>query len=160
MGVVVHPVRQSHAVKKFLALLINGPEKTGSLIFTVLRFDHQGFCQCHILQCGILGKQIEVLEYQSKMETAGTELTFGKMCRFAGIKDDLIVYPNGSGICCFKKVETTQKGRLSASGGTDDGDGLSFFNDKGYVFQNFCTIKDFCRCETSRIGIDSPPHLK
>ena len=98
-------------------------------MFFIIRllFSQKLFSQHNILQGSVLREKIEILEYKTKMQSFFANLGFLPGCRVAAVKQNIIVYTDNTGIRSFQEVQTAQKRGLTASGGTDNGNDLSFF---------------------------------
>ena len=83
-----------------------------------------------VLQHGILGKQLKILEYQTKVQPVLSNFFF------TAAKQGNPINGNGAAVGIFQEVQTAKQGGLSAAGGTDDGQHLSALQGKADVPQN------------------------
>ena len=131
VGVMVCPVRQTHLSQK----LQSGGFDIG-FAFAASFLGQQFSGQRDILEGGVLGEQVEVLEYQAEMETLGPDLLFLLRGGVSSVKDHISIDGDDAAVGFFQKIQAPQQGSLTAAGGTDDGQGLSFFQRKTDVVEH------------------------
>ncbi len=136
MRIVFHPVGKPHLAQQFLCLLLDGEQTFLFLRLVVWRFlCKQLPCEHDVLQCGVLRKQVERLEHETKMKAFPADFLLLCGGGIGSVKQRLPIYGNHAAVRFFQKVQAAQKRCLAASRGTDNRHGLSLFHGKTDILQ-------------------------
>ena len=129
--IVACPVGQTHLGQQHPAFLFD-------LLFALAApFLCQQFPgKRNVLKGSILRKQVKILKYQAKVEPLCANLLLLLGGGVSGVEDDVPIDGNGAAVWFFQEIQAPQQGGLAAAGGTDDGQGLSFFQGKADIIQN------------------------
>ena len=99
-----------------------------------LFFGQQLFGQHNVAQSRVLREQIERLEDQSEVQSLFTDLRFLTGLWICGVEQGLAVYTDDACIRVLQKVQAAEKCGLAASGGSDDGYYIAFFQGEADIF--------------------------
>ena len=91
VGVVAHPVLEAHLGQQALPL---GPDG-GQVLPGFLPLGHEFPGQGDVLQGGVLGEEVEVLEHQAEVEALAADLPLPLGGGVGGVEEDLV--PDGDG---------------------------------------------------------------
>ena len=132
IGIVPHLVLQTYPGQKLLALFLD-----------LLRgaFTQQGRGKGHILKSGVLGKQIKILENQTKMQPILADGFVIQSCGIVAVIKHLATDTDGAAVGSLQKVQTPQQGSLTAARRADDGKHLSLFQRKADTLQHLGLAK-------------------
>ena len=109
MRVVACPGRKAHLGQKFLCLLFQlGMD--GLFVSLVVRaLLRQQFTRQHyVLQGGVLREEVEVLEYQTKVQPFFADLAFPLGGGVGSVPHGLAVHLDDAGVRPFQKVQAAQ----------------------------------------------------
>ena len=126
MGVAVQPVLEAHLGQKPRRLLPD-PGENRLLVGLVVRPlpGQQGAGQHDVLQGGVLGKEVEALEYQAEVEALAADLSLALDGGVGSVKEELVPHGNAPAVGALQEVEAPEQGGLAAARGADDGQGLA-----------------------------------
>ena len=130
MRIVIIPFRQPHLVKRPLSNL-------DSLRFGHLPGNHQSLC--HIFQSRLIAEQIVILEYKCGLSPYFCNIPL----MYRAQVYVLLVKNHRPFIRLFKKIDTTQKGGLSRTAGTEDCHHVPFLHLDVHTLQDFLSVKGF-----------------
>ena len=127
--IVLHTVGESHLPQQISCLLLDREQLFLFVRPVVGRFLREQLSGEHdILQCGVLRKQVEGLEYQTEMKAFAPDLALLSGGGIIGVKQGFPVHADDAAVRPLQEVQTAQECCLAAARGADDGDGLSLFH--------------------------------
>ena len=156
MRVAVDPVGKSHLPEKRLRLI---PDLRVPVL--MLLFRRQTRRQHHVLNGGVLGKEIKLLEDHAEVKSPAPRLRVRKAPAVRSVEQRLALHPDDASVRRLEKIQTAKQRRLSASGGSDDRNRLTFLHGKADVSEDvrraemLADMLCFKKCH--RV---SPAHLK
>ena len=137
VGVVPHPVAEPHLRQQLLGLVLYLLVDLLLAAFVVRPLLGQQLAgQHHVLQSGILGKQVEGLEHHPKVEPPIPQFAVRELVLAGGVKDRLPVDGHGALVRLFQVGQAAQQGGLAAAGRTDDRHRLPLLQGEADVLQD------------------------
>ena len=89
----------------------------------------------------VLGKQVELLEYQAKVQAVFANLFIGQGGGVVCVDQRLSVHGDGAAAGGLQKVQAPQQGGLAATGGADDHQHIALFQRKVNAFEHLGIAK-------------------
>ena len=102
-----------------------------------------GTRQHHVLQGGVLGEEVEVLEHQAEVEPLFSDLALLLGGGVGGVPHGLAVHLDDAGIRALQEVQAAQQRRFTGTRRADDGQRLAFFQGQRDVLQDMGLLKIF-----------------
>ena len=144
MRIVACTGRQAHLGQKLLCLLFQlGMD--GFFVGLVIRalLCQQLTGQHHVLQGGVLRKEVEVLEYQTKVQPLFAHLAFPLGGGVGGVPHGLAVHLDDAGVRPLEEIQAAQQSGLAGTGRADDGQRLTLFKVQRNIFEHLGLAKVF-----------------
>ena len=137
MGVVIGPVGQPHPREQLPPPLVNLSKNLPLVLLEVAPLlRQQAHRQGHVLQGGVLGKEVEGLEHQPEVKPLAAHLAVPLGGGVGGVEEWLPVHQDSALIRPLQKVEAAQQGGLAAARRADDGQGLALLQLEADILQH------------------------
>ena len=144
VGIMPRPVGQAHVGQQLPGMFLNFRKDFLFVLLVVGSFlGQQLFRQHDVLQCRILGEEVEVLEHQPEMQPLFADIRLAPGVGVGGAPEGLAPHRDGPGVGGFQEIQAAQKGCLAGTRRPDDGDGLALLQRKGDIPQHGGTAEAF-----------------
>lgn len=159
--VVVLPVRKPHLRQQGLCLRFNVGQNLPPVLLVVGALLRQELARQHdVLQCRVLGKQVEALEHKAEVQPLFADGFFALRFGVGGAPQRFTRYRNAAGVGGLQKVQTAQQRCFAGAGRADDGESLALGRSNEMSRSTFVAPKLLPMPFTSNNAIAAPPYLK